>query len=304
MKQTITILCSLFLVVTISFAETSFYNSGSLSFEYQQFPVGPFSGIYQIEGEIDTNYVWPDTLEGVGAFVITDYDSTEIYLFAPRVNPDTTMDVFAFRISTEGDFVPGTYPVSLDMSTMFAFVWKADSLIIPDNPDSMNIIDIISSIQAEYIFISTSGSIVVTEVTDSSFSGTFSGFAIDTNTQTMILISDGIYSVSLNSGYVNVDNNNPLISEIDIKNFPNPFSTSTTISFNLAIPITIGKQTRIQIYNIKGQLVKQLSINNRQSSIIWDGKDENGRQLSNGIYFYQLSSGNVESEIRKMILLR
>lgn len=298
MKQAIPILCSLFLVVTISFAETSFYNSGNLSFEYHQFPVGPFSGIYEIEGEIDTNYVWPDTLEGVGAFVITDYDSTEIYLFAPRVNPDTTMDVFAFHIITEGAFVPGTYHVSLDMSTMFAFVWKADSLIIPNNPDSLNIIDIISSIQAEYIFISTIGSIVITEVTDSSFSGTFSGYAIDTNTLTIILISDGVYSVSLNSVYVNVDNN-PLISEIDIKNYPNPFSITTSISYELPVNV---KKAEIEIFNVKGQKVNQLSVSNNKSSIMWDGRDMNENPISSGIYLYKFNIKN--SPIKKMLLLR
>ncbi len=94
-------------------------------------------------------------------------------------------------------------------------------------------------------------------------------------------------------------------NELYLTNYPNPFSISTTISFlATSLRYATPRQAEIKIYNIKGQLVKQLSIDNRQSSIIWAGKDENGRQLSNGIYFYQLSSENVESEIRRMILLR
>lgn len=41
-------------ITEISFAETSFYDSGNLSFDYQQSPSGPFSGTYEVEGEIDT----------------------------------------------------------------------------------------------------------------------------------------------------------------------------------------------------------------------------------------------------------
>ncbi|MCK4338556.1 MAG: immune inhibitor A, partial [Candidatus Cloacimonetes bacterium] len=87
------------------------------------------------------------------------------------------------------------------------------------------------------------------------------------------------------------------------QNYPNPFCASTTISFNLVIPITIGKHRQLKIYNVKGQLVKQLSIINSKSSIIWDGKDENGKQLSNGIYFYKMYVGK-KSVVKKMLLLR
>ena len=89
--------------------------------------------------------------------------------------------------------------------------------------------------------------------------------------------------------------------EILLYNYPNPFSTSTTISFNLAT--NIHKNIQINIYNIKGQLVKQLSILNSKSSIKWDGKDENGRELPNGIYLYQLNYGN-QSITKKMVILR
>ena len=85
------------------------------------------------------------------------------------------------------------------------------------------------------------------------------------------------------------------------QNYPNPFSTSTTISFN--IHRRDAKDAEIKIYNVKSQLVKQLSIFNSQSSIEWDGKDENGKQLSSGIYFYRLTAGDF-TDTKKCVILR
>ncbi|MEA3475345.1 MAG: choice-of-anchor Q domain-containing protein [Candidatus Cloacimonadota bacterium] len=101
------------------------------------------------------------------------------------------------------------------------------------------------------------------------------------------------------------------------QNYPNPFSTSTTISFNLATRLHkfppldskhLTGQARIKIYNVKGQLIKQLfpiaiGINNK-SSIEWDGKDENGNPLSSGIYFYKLEVGDKIIDIKKCLLLK
>ncbi len=91
-------------------------------------------------------------------------------------------------------------------------------------------------------------------------------------------------------------------------NYPNPFQSSTTISF---IAAEFRKDTEIIIYNLKGQKVKTLkcichvdaNATESHSTITWDGKDENGFPVASGIYFYKLSMGE-KNEMRKMILLR
>lgn len=85
-----------------------------------------------------------------------------------------------------------------------------------------------------------------------------------------------------------------------LKNYPNPMRSSTTISFSAT---DLHGLALIKIYNIKGQLVKQFSVTNGQSSIVWDGKDEKGKQLSNGIYLYKLDTGE-KSITKKMVILR
>jgi len=91
-------------------------------------------------------------------------------------------------------------------------------------------------------------------------------------------------------------------NNIYLTNFPNPFNPSTVISFSIP---QIGK-TDLSIYNIKGQKVKQLISNQLaagEHSVVWDGRDENNRPVSSGIYFYKLESGDFE-KMRKMILLK
>ena len=84
-------------------------------------------------------------------------------------------------------------------------------------------------------------------------------------------------------------------------NFPNPFNPSTTINFYLQK----DGLTNLDIFNIKGQKVKTLvneNLDKGQHSTFWNGKDDNNKQVSSGIYFYKLNTGNFSST-KKMILI-
>ncbi|MBC8526453.1 MAG: T9SS type A sorting domain-containing protein [Candidatus Cloacimonetes bacterium] len=80
-------------------------------------------------------------------------------------------------------------------------------------------------------------------------------------------------------------------------NYPNPFSTNTLIRYDLPEVVHVI----IQIYNVKGQLVKEL-VNVIEEAgrkqIEW-----NTEGMSSGIYFYKLSTKD-KTFIKKMILLR
>ncbi len=86
-----------------------------------------------------------------------------------------------------------------------------------------------------------------------------------------------------------------------LQNYPNPFNPTTVI------PYAVNERAEIQIsvINILGQQIRNLfsGMQNPGSyQIIWDGKDEAGRSVSSGIYFYRLHAGNI-AQTRKMILL-
>lgn len=84
------------------------------------------------------------------------------------------------------------------------------------------------------------------------------------------------------------------------QNYPNPFKSSTAISFN--INPNLLQDARVSIYNVRGQHIKSIKVDN--ATVQWDGKDVSGKEVSNGIYFYKLQAKGIESKPRKMILLK
>ena len=85
------------------------------------------------------------------------------------------------------------------------------------------------------------------------------------------------------------------------QNEPNPLLTSTRIAFNL----TETAMVDLNIYNLKGQRVKTLySGVTSKHTIMWDGKDESGKELENGVYFYKLMVNGKTEETKKLILMR
>jgi len=95
----------------------------------------------------------------------------------------------------------------------------------------------------------------------------------------------------------------PEIVSVSIHNFPNPFTQETTISFYSTA--NVHELDRITIYNIKGEVVKNLELKASDSgySTIWDGKDNSGNIVSNGIYFYKFKAGDIE-RTKKLMLMR
>ena len=87
------------------------------------------------------------------------------------------------------------------------------------------------------------------------------------------------------------------------QNYPNPFNPETSISYN----INDKGIVELNIYNIKGQLKKQL-VNEHQQvgtyTTIWDGSNSNNKKVSSGLYFYKLLINNELIDTKKMIMLK
>ena len=94
------------------------------------------------------------------------------------------------------------------------------------------------------------------------------------------------------------------------QNYPNPFNAATRIRYHL------GTETVIElfVYNTLGQKIRTLFRGTQKAgshSVIWNGKDETGGDVSSGIYFYQLKTDGTSQDCsggfvktRRMILLK
>jgi len=109
--------------------------------------------------------------------------------------------------------------------------------------------------------------------------------------------NDGKYEYS-NSIEILLDS--PSKSEA-FQNYPNPFNPATIISYNIHYQCL----ATIKIYDLLGKEVAIIVNEEKQAGsykVVWNGKDNSGKKLTSGIYFYRFTAGSF-TQINKMILL-
>jgi len=104
-------------------------------------------------------------------------------------------------------------------------------------------------------------------------------------------------------GYTS-NNDNTIVPSNDLllSNYPNPFNSSTTLSYG----ISKDGLVILNIYNIKGQLVTKLVSNPQKKGaykVIWNGTDQTGKKVSAGLYFSRLEA-NGKTLTSKMLMLK
>ncbi len=128
-------------------------------------------------------------------------------------------------------------------------------------------------------------------------------------------LEDGIYELDVEatdaSGNQSGRNHYRITFEIinrstitEVVNYPNPFSTSTRFVFVLT-GSEIPEQMKIRIMTITGKVVREITreelghlhIGRNITDYAWDGKDEFGDQLANGVYLYQVQTRLHEEKI-------
>ncbi|MCL2064778.1 MAG: chitobiase/beta-hexosaminidase C-terminal domain-containing protein [Candidatus Cloacimonetes bacterium] len=98
------------------------------------------------------------------------------------------------------------------------------------------------------------------------------------------------------------DNNSEIYVTALGGNYPNPFNPETTIYFSLEKSTDVI----INIFNIRGQRIRSLLNDFKERgihNIIWNGTDDFGKSVGNGVYFFQMSTDDY-SEIKRMLLLK
>jgi len=86
------------------------------------------------------------------------------------------------------------------------------------------------------------------------------------------------------------------------QNQPNPFMPNTNIEFN----VNVKDNVILEIFNLKGQKIRTLHngvLAKGKHSLVWNGKDDNSKDVSSGIYLYKLTSKGF-SQTKKMIMMK
>ena len=88
----------------------------------------------------------------------------------------------------------------------------------------------------------------------------------------------------------------------DVYNYPNPFKSSTTFTFqqNFSSPLDV----KIKIYTVAGRLIKEIeqkSISEKFVKIDWNGKDQDENMIANGTYLYKINVKTVDGQYTKNV---
>lgn len=99
----------------------------------------------------------------------------------------------------------------------------------------------------------------------------------------------------------------PVLTDQLYQNYPNPFNPETWIPYQLASDADVT----INIYNITGQIVRTLHLGHQRSGVYitkeqaayWDGRDNLGRPVASGVYYYTMLADEFK-DVKKMVILR
>lgn len=98
----------------------------------------------------------------------------------------------------------------------------------------------------------------------------------------------------------NSEDENQVSAVSQFQIYPNPFNPEITIKWQLA---EIGENSRLAVFNIKGQKVREYLLNTKAGQVIWDGKDARQQQCASGVYLLKLQSGD-EKQGAKVLMLK
>lgn len=87
-------------------------------------------------------------------------------------------------------------------------------------------------------------------------------------------------------------------AECVLSAYPNPFSNTVNLAFNAG---KTPQTTAITLYNLKGQIVRRITLDKSTDRLTWDGRDNLNQLCSPGIYFARYTTGN---QLKTLKLLR
>jgi len=161
---------------------------------------------------------------------------------------------------------------------------------------------------AYYQTVPAGGSLIIDYLITGSYSLEIDCEGFDLYQQNLVIDDDLTLEIILNQTSVNEDNLEAYVARIN--NYPNPFNpTGMNRSSGTTITFFLNKKAGISLvlYNIKGQKVKELlnsSMEAGEHNIVWNGTDNYGDVIANGIYLYSLQINGKQNIVRKCLVVK
>ena len=89
----------------------------------------------------------------------------------------------------------------------------------------------------------------------------------------------------------------------DVYNYPNPFTSNTTFTFQQNLNKLLD--VKIRIYTVAGRLIRQIvkmNVSDKFVKIPWDGRDQDGSPIANGTYLYKIIVRTADGSYSKSVL--
>jgi len=150
------------------------------------------------------------------------------------------------------------------------------------------------------------GSFILDEIPAGEFKISATSATGDAEQQVPVSVNNGrnVTNIELILGTTSVQEASAAVpAKFDLEqNYPNPFNPETSLKYHLPVRTNVS----LRIYNALGQEIRTL-VNQVQDAGVysekWDGKDNNGRQLSTGLYLFRLEAGDFVMT-RKMAMVK
>jgi hypothetical protein len=247
----------------------------------------------------------PDNLINIEDLMMfaMNYDNTD-YEYYPRIFPDaepitiamnahSVADVLTLTLELGGNtgFVKGLdIPIAYGSGLQLVSVesgeaWPEGSLLL--NTDHERVITVSGATLGADPIVEGNGIIAILTFAitgnDASFELQHMTARTWDNHEVEIVNNPGSYTD--NDDLINVVPDENYLGSV----FPNPFNPSTTIQYGLKD----AGNVRLSVFNSRGQLLRTL-VNESKSAgtyqIGWNGRDNNGRQVSSGVYFFRMET--------------
>jgi hypothetical protein len=151
-------------------------DDGAVTFDYAQYPAGPYAGTFTAAGPIEDPTSFPPGTGACYGLAAEVTGTHHLVVVAGLRDGESAVDAAVVRIALPDPLAPGVYPVDpFGQTVVFGLVDDATGFALPEDPWTADWADWAAAIVATHRFVSMSGTITIETVESGLVTGSFTG---------------------------------------------------------------------------------------------------------------------------------